>query len=200
MASMAMIRAATPSTYIIAPRSKTPPLETPPSGTPPLLPIPLPTPSPPLLLPSTDCRASASEVTLSPRKRLCIALGPRYKVGESSSAPTNRPTGGFRVDYGFVATLDDEIRRDPERYVGYGITDTWDDMVEDMTQMRYMGDWMMHRMIGESTRDYSASLADRDFSLESSTPRSTGTACGDTKTDEYTADTCDNTAGTAGTH
>ncbi|GJY57243.1 putative reverse transcriptase domain-containing protein [Tanacetum coccineum] len=48
-----------------------------------------------------DCRAGVSEATLSPRKRLCIAL-------------------------------DDEIRRDPERYVGYGITDTWEDMVEDV--------------------------------------------------------------------
>ncbi|GJS97092.1 hypothetical protein Tco_0804060, partial [Tanacetum coccineum] len=45
-ASMAMLRAAAPSTYILAPRS-----EAPPSGTPPLLPIPLPTPSPPLFLP-----------------------------------------------------------------------------------------------------------------------------------------------------
>ncbi|GJY47827.1 putative reverse transcriptase domain-containing protein [Tanacetum coccineum] len=52
-------------------------------------------------------------------KRLSIAQGPRYEVRESSSAP--RPTGGFRIDYGFVATLDVEIRRDPERYVGYGI-------------------------------------------------------------------------------
>ncbi|GJV42959.1 hypothetical protein Tco_1427495 [Tanacetum coccineum] len=54
------------------------------------------------------------------------------EVGESSSAPTARPTGGFRADYGFVATLDREIRRDPEREVGYGITDTWDEMLEDM--------------------------------------------------------------------
>ncbi|GJZ50261.1 hypothetical protein Tco_0604451 [Tanacetum coccineum] len=45
-ASVAMIRVAAPSTYILASRS-----ETPPSGTPPLLPISLPTPSPPLLLP-----------------------------------------------------------------------------------------------------------------------------------------------------
>ncbi|GJV58991.1 hypothetical protein Tco_1465091 [Tanacetum coccineum] len=106
--------------------------ETPPSGTLLLLHISLPTPSPPLLLPSTDHRVDSPEVCLPPRKRLCIALGPRYKVGESSSAPTTRPTGGFRADYGFVTTLDNEIRRDPERYVGYGITDTWDDMVEDM--------------------------------------------------------------------
>ncbi|GJW00816.1 hypothetical protein Tco_1556067 [Tanacetum coccineum] len=91
-------------------------------GTPPLLLISLPTPSPPLLLPSTDRRADRPEVCLPPRKRLCIAQGPRYEVAESSSAP--RPTGGFRTDYGFVATLDAEIRRDPERDVGYGITDT----------------------------------------------------------------------------
>ncbi|GKB08600.1 hypothetical protein Tco_0836912, partial [Tanacetum coccineum] len=106
-ASMAMMRVAAPSTYILASRS-----ETPPSGTPPLLPIPLLTPSPPLLLPSTNCRAGVSEVTLSPQKRLCITLGLRYKVGESSSAPTARPTRMFRRDYGFVATLDDEIRQD----------------------------------------------------------------------------------------
>ncbi|GKG64018.1 hypothetical protein Tco_0649268, partial [Tanacetum coccineum] len=46
---------------------------------------------------------------------MCIALGPRFKVGKSSSAPTARPTKGFRADYGFVGTLDDEIRKDPER-------------------------------------------------------------------------------------
>nr|GFD63856.1 hypothetical protein [Tanacetum cinerariifolium] len=51
------------------------------------------------------------EVTLPPRKRLDIALGPRYEVGESSSAAT-RPAGGFRADYGFVATVDREIMRD----------------------------------------------------------------------------------------
>ncbi|GJZ33948.1 hypothetical protein Tco_0579384 [Tanacetum coccineum] len=127
-----MMRADAPSTYILAPRSETPLSKTSPSGTPSLLPIPLPTPSPPLLLPSTVCRAGVFEVTLPPQKGLCITLGLRYEVGESSSAPTARPTGGFRADYGFVATLNDEIRRDLERYVGYGITDTWDDMVEDM--------------------------------------------------------------------
>ncbi|GJR15583.1 putative reverse transcriptase domain-containing protein [Tanacetum coccineum] len=129
-AFMAMMRADAPSTYILASRS-----ETPPSGTSLLLPIPLPTPSPPLLLPSTDCRAGVSEATLPPRKRLCITLGLRFKVGESSSAPTPRPTGEFRRDYGFVATLDDEIRRDLERDVGYGITYTWDEMVEDISLM-----------------------------------------------------------------
>ncbi|GJX93527.1 putative reverse transcriptase domain-containing protein [Tanacetum coccineum] len=112
-ASMAMMRAAAPSTHILASRS-----ETPPSGTPPLLCIPLPTPSTPLLLPSTDCKAGVFEVMLPPRKRLCITLGQRFKVGESLSALIARPTREFRRDYGFVATLDDEIRRDLKRDVG----------------------------------------------------------------------------------
>ncbi|GJT03402.1 hypothetical protein Tco_0824571 [Tanacetum coccineum] len=124
-ASMVLIRAAAPSTYILAPRSGTLP-----SGTPPLLPIPLPTSSPPLLLPSTDCRVDVLEVTLPPRKRLCIAPGLRYEIEESSSAPTARPTGGFRADYGFVGTLDAEIRRDPNREIGYEITDVWEDTNE----------------------------------------------------------------------
>nr|GEX59000.1 hypothetical protein [Tanacetum cinerariifolium] len=107
----AMIRLRAEAPSIFHPLSSS----TPPSGTPPLLPIPLPTSSPPLLLPSTSHRADVPEVTLPPQKRLCIALGPRYKVGKSSSDPTARSTRGFRVDYGFVATLDDEIRHDPER-------------------------------------------------------------------------------------
>nr|GFB43769.1 reverse transcriptase domain-containing protein [Tanacetum cinerariifolium] len=36
------------------------------------------------------------------RKRLDIALGPRYEVGESSSTAAARPAEGFRADYGFV--------------------------------------------------------------------------------------------------
>nr|GEU35906.1 putative reverse transcriptase domain-containing protein [Tanacetum cinerariifolium] len=99
--------------YIFTPRS-----ETPPSGIPPLLPIPLPTSSLPLLLPSTSHRLDIPKVTLPPQKRLYIALSLRFEVGKSSSAPTVRPTGRFRVDYGFVGTLDDEIRRDLEREIG----------------------------------------------------------------------------------
>nr|GFC46344.1 hypothetical protein [Tanacetum cinerariifolium] len=72
------------------------------------------------------------EVTLPPRKRLDIALGPRYEVGESSPAVAARLAGGFRVDYGFVATVDREIMRDPEKEVGYRITDSWDEIVETL--------------------------------------------------------------------
>ncbi|GKB70558.1 hypothetical protein Tco_0931970 [Tanacetum coccineum] len=55
-----------------------------------LLPIPSPISSPPILLPSTDRRADRLEFCLPPRKR---------------------PTGGRRADYGFVSTIDTEIRR-----------------------------------------------------------------------------------------
>ncbi|GKB22268.1 hypothetical protein Tco_0856191 [Tanacetum coccineum] len=87
----------------------------------PLSPIPTPTSSPPLLLPSTNCREDRPEVTLPPRKRLGIALGPRYEAGESSSAAAAaRPARGLRANYGFVATMDREI------------TDSWDEIVEAM--------------------------------------------------------------------
>ncbi|GJX99203.1 hypothetical protein Tco_0356222 [Tanacetum coccineum] len=81
---------------------------------PPLSPILASTSSLPLLLPFTNRRED------------------RPEVGESSFAAAARPAGGLRVDYGFVSTMDREIRRDLERDVGYGITDTWDDMVEDL--------------------------------------------------------------------
>ncbi|GKE46388.1 hypothetical protein Tco_1477646, partial [Tanacetum coccineum] len=128
-AAMIRLRAETPSTFHPLPSSTLP------SGTPPLLPISLPTPSPPLLLPSTVCRAGVSEVTLPPRKRLLIALGPRFEVSESSSAPTARPTRGFRADYGFVSTLDDEIRRDPKREDTNDIYGRLDDVQDDRSLM-----------------------------------------------------------------
>nr|GFB84846.1 hypothetical protein [Tanacetum cinerariifolium] len=81
---------------------------------------------------SPDAQEDRPEVTLPPRKRLDIVLGPRYEVGESSFAAAVRPAGGLRADYGFVATMDREIMRDLEREVGYGITDSWDEIVETL--------------------------------------------------------------------
>nr|GEW78363.1 putative reverse transcriptase domain-containing protein [Tanacetum cinerariifolium] len=104
-ALVAMLRAATPSTYILAPRSKTPS-----SGIPPLLPIPLPTSSPPFLLPSTIHKADVREVTLPPRKRLCIALGLKSEMLEIRClwvprAPTTKETElGMRM-IDFVTTV-----------------------------------------------------------------------------------------------
>nr|GFD58421.1 hypothetical protein [Tanacetum cinerariifolium] len=50
--------------------------------------------SPPLQLPSASRKEDRPEVTVPPRKRLGVALGPRYEVGESSSAAAARPAGG----------------------------------------------------------------------------------------------------------
>ncbi|GJZ00690.1 hypothetical protein Tco_0518119, partial [Tanacetum coccineum] len=117
-----------PPPFILSPtRSDAPSL-----GIPPPLPILVPTSSPSLLLPSASHREDRPEVTLPPRKRLCIALSPRYKVGESSSAAAARPVGGLRANYGIVATMDREIRCDLEREVGYRITDSWDEIVETL--------------------------------------------------------------------
>ncbi|GKB82091.1 hypothetical protein Tco_0948986 [Tanacetum coccineum] len=111
-----------PPPFILSPRPDAPPP----------LPTSAPTSFPPLLLPSDRQREDRPEVNLPPRMGLGIALGPRYEVGESSAAAAARPAGGLRADYGFVATMDRQIRRDPERYVGYGITDSWDEIVETL--------------------------------------------------------------------
>ncbi|GJQ99965.1 hypothetical protein Tco_0522950 [Tanacetum coccineum] len=109
-----------PPPFILSPTR----LDAPSLGIPPPLPISVPTSSPPLLLPFASRREDRPKVTLPPQKRLGIALGPGYEVGESSSAVAARPVRGLRADYGFVATMDREIRHDPEREVGYGITDS----------------------------------------------------------------------------
>ncbi|GJX95194.1 hypothetical protein Tco_0349780 [Tanacetum coccineum] len=129
--SEAELRAEAPSTSHSPPphiilshtRADTPPSGTPPSGTPPLLPIPLPTSSPPLHLLSTDRRADRPELP--------------YHLGR---------------DYGFVATMDRKIMRDLERDVGYGITDTWDEMLDtyeiyvrlddEQTERQLMAGWL----------------------------------------------------------
>ncbi|GKA00660.1 hypothetical protein Tco_0673325 [Tanacetum coccineum] len=80
-----------------------------------------------------------------------LLLGLRYEVGESSSAPTTRPPRGFRADYGFVATMDREIMRDLERDVGYGITDTWDEMLVDMPGAPATDDTELGRQMTEFT-------------------------------------------------
>ncbi|GKF20326.1 hypothetical protein Tco_0068964, partial [Tanacetum coccineum] len=71
---------------------------------------PLP-PLPPSLYipPPVDRRDDIPEFEQLPRKRLCLStLGSRYEVGESS---TTRPTRGQGIDYGFVSTVDAEVRR-----------------------------------------------------------------------------------------
>ncbi|GKE53895.1 hypothetical protein Tco_1489051 [Tanacetum coccineum] len=109
-----------PPPFILSPTRS----DAPSSGIPPPLPISVPTSSPPLLLPFASRREDIPDVTLPARKRLGIALGPRYEVGESSSAAAARPAGGLRTDYGLFATMDREIKRYLERDIRYGITNS----------------------------------------------------------------------------
>nr|GFA50405.1 reverse transcriptase domain-containing protein [Tanacetum cinerariifolium] len=88
--------------------------------------------SPPLQLPSVSRREDRPEVTLPPQKRLGIALGLEYEVGESSSAAAAKPAEGLRADYGFVTTMDREIMRDLEKEVSFRITDSWDEIAETL--------------------------------------------------------------------
>ncbi|GKG31287.1 hypothetical protein Tco_0423775, partial [Tanacetum coccineum] len=97
---------------------------------PPLPPLPS-SPLPPLpdllFIPPVDRKEDIPEAELPPRKRLCRTTpASRYEVRESSNA-VPRPTGGRRVDYGFVGTLDTKARRQRAETVGYGIRDTWVD-------------------------------------------------------------------------
>ncbi|GJY76753.1 putative reverse transcriptase domain-containing protein [Tanacetum coccineum] len=101
----------------------------------------------------------------------------RYEVRESSSAPTARPTRGFRAEYGFVAIMDREIRRDLKRDVGI-----------DALVLVQRGSWRLRPDCLERLGD-DVSTAGRDCSFANSGPHTIGSACGDTETDEYTADT-----------
>ncbi|GJX29521.1 hypothetical protein Tco_0237600 [Tanacetum coccineum] len=101
-------------------------------------PLPLPPlpPPPSLLLPLFHHREEIPEADLPPRKRLClIAPTPRLEVRESSTATAARHPGlgaARTTYYGFVDMVDDAPRRHVPREVGYGITDTWDELVDDL--------------------------------------------------------------------
>nr|GFA23724.1 hypothetical protein [Tanacetum cinerariifolium] len=71
--------------------------------------------------------ADRPEVTLPPRKRLSIIHCPGYEAGESSAAAATRSMEGRRADYGFVDSVQVEIRRWRAEDIGYGNRDTWID-------------------------------------------------------------------------
>nr|GFB03613.1 hypothetical protein [Tanacetum cinerariifolium] len=60
--------------------------------------------SPPLQLPSASRREDRPEVTLPPRKKLGIALGPGYEVGERSSVAAARPARVETLQGALVST------------------------------------------------------------------------------------------------
>ncbi|GJT55501.1 hypothetical protein Tco_0990555 [Tanacetum coccineum] len=73
------------------------------------------------------------EMWLPLRKRLCRTTpGPRCEVGESSAAGAARQFGPTTAEadlYGFTDMLEAAPGRQTTRELGYGITDTWDDLV-----------------------------------------------------------------------
>ncbi|GJY79375.1 putative reverse transcriptase domain-containing protein [Tanacetum coccineum] len=121
-AAMGRLRASSPSTHhLLHPSPLIPPLPSSlylPPHVPTSLPLPLPSlPSLPVslyILLLVDRREDILVAELPPCKRLCLtALTLRFEVGESLTAVA-RPTGGHRADYGFIGTLDAEIRQDKE--------------------------------------------------------------------------------------
>nr|GFA42834.1 hypothetical protein [Tanacetum cinerariifolium] len=113
-----------------------PPILSPPS---PIL-SPAPPPSP---IRSLGYRAAMIRMR---DERLDIALGPRYEVGESSSAAAARPARGLRANYGFVDTVDREIGAPVS-------TDTkWDGYVREFeTRVRQDTDEIYMRLDNEQT-------------------------------------------------
>nr|GFB84220.1 hypothetical protein [Tanacetum cinerariifolium] len=78
--------------------------------------------------PQPPTLADRPEVTLPPQKRLSIVQYPGYEAKESSVAAVARPIEGRRVDFGFVDSVEAEIRRRRAEDIGYGIRDTWIDL------------------------------------------------------------------------
>nr|GFD31349.1 hypothetical protein [Tanacetum cinerariifolium] len=90
------------------------------SSTPPQIPFP---PLPPMLSPPSPILAPAP--------------------------PPSPILGGFRADYGFVAAVDREVMRDPEREAGYGISDSWDEIVETLQGAPVSTDTELGRYVRE---------------------------------------------------
>nr|GEY94160.1 hypothetical protein [Tanacetum cinerariifolium] len=79
-----------------------------------------------------DEREEIPEADMPLRKRLYTAHTGTYELGESSAAATARLREPVRDDlYRFVDTVDQGEGSTPAAIeVGYGITDTWDDLEE----------------------------------------------------------------------
>ncbi|GJY36644.1 hypothetical protein Tco_0422022 [Tanacetum coccineum] len=89
--------------------------------------------SPPPLLPSTAQGEENPKADLSLWKRLCMtAPTGRFEIGESSTVAASRyvePALARDDLYRFADTIDAAPGRPMSREVGYGITDTWDNLV-----------------------------------------------------------------------
>nr|GFA90793.1 hypothetical protein [Tanacetum cinerariifolium] len=79
------------------------------------------------LLPSTFCRTNIPEADMPPQKRDCLTtLAPGFEVGESSPAGAARQPG---------PTLESDRWRYRVEQTGYGITNTWDEIVDTLMEI-----------------------------------------------------------------
>ncbi|GJT75655.1 hypothetical protein Tco_1042380 [Tanacetum coccineum] len=90
-------------------------------------------PSPPLP-PPVDRREDIPEADIPPWKRLCLTTPTsRFEEGESLTAVATRQPGlgaTRTTDYGFVDRVYGAPKHHVPREVGYGIIDTWDELVD----------------------------------------------------------------------
>nr|GEX79442.1 reverse transcriptase domain-containing protein [Tanacetum cinerariifolium] len=78
------------------------------------------------LLTSTSRRTDIPEADMPPRKKACLtALAPRFKIGESSADGAARQPG----------PTESNLRSCKVEQAGYGITDTWDEIVNKMMEI-----------------------------------------------------------------
>nr|GEV79066.1 hypothetical protein [Tanacetum cinerariifolium] len=78
------------------------------------------------LLPSTSSRTDILETDVLPQKRACLTtLAPRFEVGESFAAGAARQPGPTESD----------LRRYRVKQEGYGITSTWDEIVDTLIEI-----------------------------------------------------------------
>ncbi|GJU36041.1 hypothetical protein Tco_1184395 [Tanacetum coccineum] len=152
-------------------------------------------------LPSPVHETEMPEICLPLRKRPCRTTpGPGYEVGESSAAGAARQVGPTtaRADlYGFADMIDAAPGRQTSRELGYGITDTWDDLVVAIQRLHrppFRGGqsevigWLLldrpfHRrtafLMEEEARLSSAALGTVDGCLRSDTQQTVGDRDGD---------------------
>nr|GEU78070.1 putative reverse transcriptase domain-containing protein [Tanacetum cinerariifolium] len=78
------------------------------------------------LLPSTSRKADIPEADVPPRKRACLTTPTlRFEVGESFAAGTARQPGPTKSD----------LKRYRVEQAGYGIIDTWDEIVDTLIEI-----------------------------------------------------------------
>nr|GEV44523.1 reverse transcriptase domain-containing protein [Tanacetum cinerariifolium] len=78
------------------------------------------------LLPSTSRRTDVLEADMPPRKRTCLTTPtPGFEIGESFAVGAARQPG----------PIESELKRCRVEQAGYGITDTWDEIVDKLMEI-----------------------------------------------------------------